>query len=447
MNIKDKKVTILGAVRSGTSAALLVQKLGGIPFVSDMAPEEKLIDEKIRLREANIQYEFGQHSDKVFDCDFIITSPGVPTNSPVIQKALEKGIEIYSELEFASYFCKGKIIAITGSNGKTTTTSLVHHLLNFAGKKVNLAGNLGFAFSNICFDFKADECVALEVSSFQLDWNKKFKPFVSAITNITPDHLDRYPSFEAYRNAKLSIYKYQDENDYVILNYDDKFSPNEIDNHNVNMIYFSLERSMNNSIYLDGDNIIFKKDGKIEFSCDKNILQIKGLHNVANAMVAIVAAKLTGCSNDDIIKGLSSFDGVEHRLEFVREINGVEYINDSKSTNIDSLYYALKSFDKPIFLILGGIDKGNDYNIVKDLILEKVKKIYAIGQSADKIFSFFRQDIKVEIKKDLKECIDSAISEAREGDIVLLSPACASMDMFKNYEERGKVFKEIVNSL
>lgn len=447
MNIKDKKVTILGAVRSGTSAALLVQKLGGIPFVSDMAPEEKLIDEKIRLREANIQYEFGQHSDKVFDCDFIITSPGVPTNSPVIQKALEKGIEIYSELEFASYFCKGKIIAITGSNGKTTTTSLVHHLLNSAGKKVYLAGNIGFAFSNICLDVKADECVALEVSSFQLDWNKKFKPFISAITNITPDHLDRYPSFEAYRNAKLSIYKYQDENDYVILNYDDKFSPNEIDNHNVNMIYFSLERSMNNSIYLDGDNIIFKKDGKIEFSCDKNILQIKGLHNVANAMVAIVAAKLTGCSNDDIIKGLSSFDGVEHRLEFVREINGVEYINDSKSTNIDSLYYALKSFDKPIFLILGGIDKGNDYNIVKDLILEKVKKIYAIGQSADKIFSFFRQDIKVEIKKDLKECIDSAISEAREGDIVLLSPACASMDMFKNYEERGKVFKEIVNSL
>ncbi len=447
MNIKDKKVTILGAVRSGTSAALLVQKLGGIPFVSDMAPEEKLIDEKIRLREANIQYEFGQHSDKVFDCDFIITSPGVPTNSPVIQKAFEKGIEIYSELEFASYFCKGKIIAITGSNGKTTTTSLVHHLLNSAGKKVYLAGNIGFAFSNICLDVKADECVALEVSSFQLDWNKKFKPFISAITNITPDHLDRYPSFEAYRNAKLSIYKYQDENDYVILNYDDKFSPNEIDNHNVNMIYFSLERSMNNSIYLDGDNIIFKKDGKIEFSCDKNILQIKGLHNVANAMVAIVAAKLTGCSNDDIIKGLSSFDGVEHRLEFVREINGVEYINDSKSTNIDSLYYALKSFDKPIFLILGGIDKGNDYNIVKDLILEKVKKIYAIGQSADKIFSFFRQDIKVEIKKDLKECIDSAISEAREGDIVLLSPACASMDMFKNYEERGKVFKEIVNSL
>ncbi len=447
MNIKDKKVTILGAVRSGTSAALLVQKLGGIPFVSDMALEEKLIDEKIRLREANIQYEFGQHSDKVFDCDFIITSPGVPTNSPVIQKALEKGIEIYSELEFASYFCKGKIIAITGSNGKTTTTSLVHHLLNSAGKKVYLAGNIGFAFSNVCLDVKEDEFVALEVSSFQLDWNKKFKPFISAITNITPDHLDRYPSFEAYRNAKLSIYKNQDENDYVILNYDDKFSPNEIYNHNVNIIYFSLEKSMNNSIYLEGNNIIFKRNSRIEFSCDKNILQIKGLHNVANAMVAIVAANLSDCSNDDIIKGLSSFDGVEHRLEFVREINGVEYINDSKSTNIDSLYYALKSFDKPIFLILGGIDKGNDYNIVKDLILEKVKKIYAIGQSADKIFSFFRHDIKVEIKKDLKECVDSAVSEARKGDIVLLSPACASMDMFKNYEERGKVFKEIVNSL
>lgn len=447
MNVKGKKVTILGAVRSGTSAALLVQKLGGIPFVSDMAPEDKLLDEKVRLREANINFEFGQHSDKVYDCDFIITSPGVPTNSNVIQTALQKGIEIYSELEFASYFCKGKIIAITGSNGKTTTTSLVYHLLNVSGKRVYLAGNIGFAFSNICLDVKEDEYVALEVSSFQLDWNKRFKPYISAITNITPDHLDRYPSFDDYRNSKLSIYKHQGENDYAILNYDDKFSPNEISNHNVNVIYFSLEHKMNNSIYLDGDNIVYQNGEKALFKCDRNVLKIKGLHNVANAMVAIVAAKCCGCNNEDIIKGLSTFDGVEHRLEFVREINGVEYINDSKSTNIDSLYYALKSFNKPIFLILGGIDKGNDYNVVKDLVLEKVKKIYAIGKSADKIFSFFHRDVKVEIKSDLKECIDAAISEAREGDIVLLSPACASMDMFKNYEERGKVFKELVNSL
>jgi UDP-N-acetylmuramoylalanine--D-glutamate ligase len=447
MNVKGKKVTILGAVRSGVSAALLVQKLEGKPFVSDMADASKLNDEMVRLREANIPFEFGGHTEKVYDCDFIITSPGVPTKSKVIQEALKRKIEIFSELEFASYFCKGKVIAITGSNGKTTTTSLVHHILTTSNKKTYLAGNIGFAFSNICLDVKEDEFVALEVSSFQLDWNKKFKPYISIITNITPDHLDRYETFEDYRNAKLSIYKTQDENDYVILNYDDKFSQREINNKNVNTIFFSLNEKPKNSIYLDNENIIFEQNGKNIFVCKTSDIKIKGLHNIANSMCAIVAAKLSGCSNEDIIKGLQTFEGVEHRLEFVREINGVKYVNDSKATNVDSLYFALKSFDNPIFLILGGIDKGNDYNQIKDLVLQKVKKIYAIGQSADKIFNFFHHDIKVEIKSSLKECVDAANSEAREGDIVLLSPACASMDMFKNYEERGRIFKELVNNL
>lgn len=448
MNFQGKKISIIGAVRSGIGAAKLAKKIGAIPFVSDFSSEEKIADVIEQLENDNIEYECGGHTERVYDCDFIVTSPGVPTKSSVIQKALELGITIISELEFASYFCKGKIIAITGSNGKTTTTSLTNHIINNSGKVSYAAGNIGWAFSEICYDVKENEFVVLETSSFQLDWNKEFKPYISAILNITPDHLDRYNGFDEYRDAKLSIYKNQIFDNYHIVNFDDKFSQRDIENKNVNVIYFSIKEELNNGIYLTGSNeIIYKQQGKEIFTCRVTDLSIKGLHNVANSMVAIVISKLIGCENSEIIKALSSFKGVEHRLEFVKEINGVKYINDSKATNVDSVWYALQSFDTPIFLILGGIDKGNDYNQIKNLVLEKVKKIYAIGKSADKVFNFFHHDTKVEIKETLQDCIYTANSEAREGEVVLLSPACASMDMFDNYEHRGNVFKEAVNSL
>ncbi len=447
-DIQGKKISIIGAVRSGIGAAKLAKGLGAIPFVSDSGSRQKLQDAIKLFDVEGIKYECGEHTDAVYDCDFIITSPGVPSDSPVLQKALDKKIKIYSELEFSSWYCKGNIISITGTNGKTTTTSLCGHVFNAGGLKTYLAGNIGYAFSEIALDVNKNECVALETSSFQLDNIEEFKPKVSAILNITPDHLDRYGNdIQNYINSKQRIYEKQDESDYLILNADDKYTPSVLSNKKVNVFYFSLKQEVENGAFLKDEVICFCVKGKNEFTCSVNDISLKGEHNYANAMAVIIMAKLFNLDNDKIIEALGNFPGVEHRLEFVREINGVKYFNDSKATNVDSVWYALRSFNQPIFLILGGKDKGNDYNQIKELIEHKVKKIYAIGSSAEKVFNFFHKLVKVELKGTLDDCIHAANKEAREGDIVLLSPACASFDMFDNFEHRGRVFKEAVNKL
>jgi len=448
MNVSGKRISVIGAVRSGVGAVKLVKKLGGVPFVSDSASESKIKSSVSLLKENKIEYETGGHSDKVYKCDLMIASPGVPSDAPVLIEAKERNIKVISELEFASRFCKGKIVAITGTNGKTTTTSLCGHLFNVCGHKTYTAGNIGLAFSEIATDVKEDEFVALEVSSFQLDLINEFKPNVAMILNITPDHLNRYENkFENYIGSKFRIFKNQDENDYLILNKDDQTTNKNITGYKSKSFYFSLNEDISNGCYLSNDQIIFNRDYKPEFSFAINEMQIKGEHNIANAMAVITAAKVFDFDNEKIKEGLRTFKGVEHRLELVREINGVKYVNDSKATNVDSVWYALKSFDEPLFLILGGQDKGNDYNKIKNLVEEKVKKIFAIGSSAEKVFNFFHNIVKVELKVSLEEVISSASKEARSGDVVLLSPACASFDMFDNYEHRGKVFKEAVNNL
>ncbi|GAB6282085.1 MAG: UDP-N-acetylmuramoyl-L-alanine--D-glutamate ligase [Ignavibacterium sp.] len=462
MEIKDKHISIIGAKKSGVASAILIKKLGGIPFVSDSADKEKLSDFLEALNKENINFEVGKHSEKVFDCDFIVISPGVPSNSEVIVKAKKKNIKIISEIELASQFCKGFIIAITGSNGKTTTTSLIGHLLNNANKKCYTAGNIGLAFSEIALNVKENEFISLEVSSFQLDFIEKFKPNIAIILNITPDHLNRYNNnFEEYIKSKYRIFENQNENDLLILNADDETikkhpieTKSKIGNSSLGIAipmgrekFFSLSNKIENGCYLKDEQIIYCEDGKEIFQFDTKELKIKGEHNYANAMASIIVAKSIDCEDEKIIEGLKSFNGVEHRLELVAEINGVQYINDSKATNVDSVWYALRSFDNPIYLILGGLDKGNDYAKIKPLVLDKVKKIFAIGSSAEKIFQFFHHDIKVEIKSSLEECVKAANMEAREGDVILLSPACASFDMFENYEHRGKVFKSVVESL
>ncbi|MCX6151658.1 MAG: UDP-N-acetylmuramoyl-L-alanine--D-glutamate ligase [Ignavibacteriales bacterium] len=447
-NLEGKKISIIGAAESGVGAARLVKNFGGIPFVSDSASSAKFQEAITIFEQEKINFEFDGNTEKVFDCDFIITSPGVPSNSPVLIKAREKKIKIVSELEFSASICKGKIISITGTNGKTTTTSLCAHVFNACGLKTYLAGNIRPAFSELALDVKEDECVALETSSFQLDYTFDFKPKISAILNITPDHLDRYDNkLGNYLDSKLKVFKNQDNTDYLILNFDDKLTPKEISNTNVNKFYFSLNHAVENGAYLKGKKILFKRNGKEEFSCLTSDISLKGEHNYANAMAVMIMAKIFALDNKKIISALSSFPGVEHRLEFVKEINGVKYINDSKATNVDSVWFALRSFDQSIFLILGGKDKGNDYNQIKDLVENKVKKIYAIGSSSDKVFNFFHKIVKVEVKASLGDCVTSANQEARENDIVLLSPACASFDMFDNYEHRGKAFKEAVNNL
>lgn len=448
MNLLNKKITVLGGLLSGVASAKLIKQLGGIPFVSDSGNSERLFEFVKELEKSGIEFETGNHSERVFDCTFIVVSPGVPSDCEVILKAKEKNIEIISELEFASRFCKGTVIAITGTNGKTTTTTLTGFLFNHCGLKTYLAGNIGYAFAGIAPSVAEDEFVALETSSFQLDYIKEFKPKIAAILNITPDHLNRYEnSYEKYIAAKYKIFENQDENDFLILNADSEPTARKIEGIKAKIIYFSLKKEFADGVFLKGNDIVYKTNNEVTFKCSTADLSLRGEHNIANCMAVIAFAKICGAENSKIIEALKTFEGVEHRLEFVRELEGVKYINDSKATNADSVWYALRSFDEPLFLILGGLDKGNDYNQIKELVLSKTKKIFAIGKSADKVFDFFHKDINVEIKKTLEECVIAARHEAAAGDVVLLSPACASFDMFSGYEHRGRVFKEAVSNL
>lgn len=443
-NITDKHITILGAVRSGIAAAKLAKTMGATPFVSDYSKKLSSVPE---LDEFGIKYELGGHTDIVFNCDFIITSPGVPSDASVIVEAKNQGVKIISEIEFASWFCKGSIIAITGSNGKTTTTSLCTHLLNNSGVKTYSAGNIGNAFSEIVLDVKDNEFVALEVSSFQLDFIESFKPKYAVILNVTPDHLDRYENnFQKYSASKMRIYENQSSDDYLIISKDDEYL-SIINYDNVVEYGFSLTQIESNGCYIKNDNFIYRIDEIEEIICSTNSLKIKGEHNKYNAMATINIAKIIGVENQKIEESLKSFSGVEHRLESVREINGIEFVNDSKATNVDSVWYALRSFNNPLRLILGGKDKGNDYSSIVEQVKNNVKKIYAIGSSAEKVISYFSSIVEVEKIDTLEETVEKAYQDASAGDVVILSPACASFDMFDSYEHRGKIFKQSVMQL
>ncbi|MCX7876640.1 MAG: UDP-N-acetylmuramoyl-L-alanine--D-glutamate ligase [Melioribacteraceae bacterium] len=448
MNIKGKKISIIGAVKSGIAAALLAKKLNAIPFVSDSSNEEKLIAAKEIFEKEKIEYEFGIHSNKVFDCDFIITSPGVPSDSEVLTKAKEKEIKIFSEIEFASWFCKATIISITGTNGKTTTTALMNHTLNNCGFKSVAAGNIGNPFSDFVLELNENDFFVLETSSFQLDYIENFKPHFSVILNITPDHLDRYENdFSKYVASKMKIMKNQNEDDFFIYNADDLNTISTMKNSKVQKLGFSIKKEIPVGSYLKNGDLNFAWFGKVSKVASANDLFIKGEHNIANALPVLAISKLLNIPNQKIRESFSSFKGVEHRIEFVREIDGVEYYNDSKATNVDSVIVALKSFTKPIYLILGGKDKGNNYDEIKNLVKEHVVKIYAIGSSAQKVYDYFHSITETEIKESLEACVLTARNEAKPDSVVLLSPACASFDMFNNYEHRGKVFKEAVNNL
>ncbi len=448
MNLEGKKISILGAVRSGVGAAKLAKSFDAVPFVSDISTGENISENIKTIQSENIQYELGHHSEQVFDCDFIVTSPGVPSNSEVLMKADSKNVKVISEPEFASWFCKGNIISITGTNGKTTTTSLGAHVINNCGVKAHIAGNIGLAFSEIVLDVKVGEYVVLETSSFQLDHIDSFKPKYSLILNITPDHLDRYDNkLDNYIESKLNIIRNQDDSDYFIYNADDDNIPAVPEIEQVNKFSFSMKNKVENGAFCKNQIFYFSNDGIPEKICSVSDLSLKGEHNSANALAVLVFAKLMNLENEKIVEAFGNFPGVEHRLEFVRSINGVDFVNDSKATNVDSVWYALRSFDKPIYLILGGKDKGNNYDQIKELVEENVKKIYAIGSSAKKIDQYFNNTTDVDIKNSIEECVIAAKGEIVKHGVVLLSPACASFDMFDDYEHRGKVFKNAVNNL
>ncbi|MCT6869698.1 MAG: UDP-N-acetylmuramoyl-L-alanine--D-glutamate ligase [Apibacter sp.] len=443
-----KKLVILGGGESGVGAAILGKKVGYDVFLSD----RNSIKEKYKniLTEKQIPFEENQHTvEIILNADWIIKSPGIPKKSNIIQKINERKIRISSEIEFASQFTKATLIAITGSNGKTTTTSLTYHIFKNAGYHVGLAGNIGKSFAWQVAEENFDYYI-LEISSFQLDDIQSFKPHIAMVLNISPDHLDRYDyTYQKYVDAKFMITSNQDKYDFFIYNEDDVMTKNWFENNDThaNKLSFSLDNKIENGAYSDNEYINFHINSDT-FKMKINELALTGKHNMANSMAAGIAGKLSKIKNEFIKQSLMDFEAVEHRLEFVLKINGINFINDSKATNVNSVYYALESMKTPIIWIVGGTDKGNDYNELLPFVQRKVKAIVCLGIDNTKIISSF-QDIVSNIveTQSMKDAVKAAYSLGSKGDSVLLSPACASFDLFKNYEDRGNQFKEEVRKL
>ncbi|MFN8282325.1 MAG: UDP-N-acetylmuramoyl-L-alanine--D-glutamate ligase [Chitinophagales bacterium] len=444
----NEKIVILGSGESGVGAAILAQKQGMDVFVSDFG---KIKDKyKQELLALNIAFEEEKHTEEiVLSATTIIKSPGIPDKAPIIKKVKEKNIEIISEIEFAFRYSSAKVIAITGSNGKTTTTSLIYHILEKAAYNVGLGGNIGTSYARQVANGDKEYFV-LEVSSFQLDNCITFKPLVSVLCNITEDHLDRYDyKFENYINSKFSITKNQTKEDYFIYCYDDEVTMNNLSkaNNEVQKIPFSYFKPIENGAYIDKDQLIININ-KNNFTMPTSDLAIHGIHNSYNSMAAAISAKLVGVRNDKIRESLEDFKNLEHRLEFVATIRNVDFINDSKATNVNSTWYALESMTKPTVLILGGVDKGNDYTLIKDLVNKKVKAIICLGKDNEKLHEAFASEVGYIVDtQSMEQAVQMAYNISDKGDVVLLSPCCASFDLFENYEDRGKQFKRNVLNL
>lgn len=442
------KIVVLGGGESGFGAAYLAKKKGFEVFLSDKGQIRD--NYKNLLIENNIDFEEGSHDEeRILAADWVVKSPGIPKKAEMIQKIQEKNIRISSEIEFASEFTNAKIIAITGSNGKTTTTSLIYHILKNDGLNVGLGGNIGKSFAKQVADENYDYYV-LEVSSFQLDDIQNFRPYISLLLNLSPDHLDQYNyNYEEYAFAKFRIVENQENDNYFIYNRDDEMSLNILQKLEVKAqkFPFSLKEKLKEGGYA-ADQKIHVHTADSSFSMETEEINIKGSHNVANSLAASIASKLLNISNESIRNSLTTFQAVEHRLEFVTEINGVQYINDSKATNVNAAYYALESMTRPTIWIVGGKDKGNDYSEVEELVNKKVKAIVCMGLDNQKIIDFFKD--KKELIYDtssIEECVQVCESIANNGDTVLLSPCCASFDLFNSYEDRGEQFKKQVLNL
>lgn len=443
-----KRLVVLGGGESGVGTAILAKKENLDVFLSDMGQIKN--NYKQLLEEYGIAYEEGQHTEElILNADEVMKSPGIPKKAALIQKLEKKGISIISEIEFASRYTDAKIIAITGSNGKTTTTSLIFHILKQAGLNVGLGGNIGKSFAKSVAEDNFDYYV-LEVSSFQLDDIKTgFKPYVAILLNITPDHLDQYEyQFDLYAKSKFRITENQDENDYFIYNLDDPKIMEMIDQMNIrtNRKPFTMKDATNEAY---ADNELFRvNDSNGDFTMLVNNLGLIGKHNVSNSLAAAVAAKIIEINNEELRKSLSDFKSVEHRLEPVLTIGGIDFINDSKATNVNATYFALESMTKPIVWIVGGKDKGNDYNEVLPFVKKKVKAIVCLGVDNSKLVEFFSPYIETIIETNtMKDCVEKSYKLATKGEAVLLSPACASFDLFSGYEDRGNQFKENVRKL
>ena len=445
---KSALLVIIGGGESGVGTAILGKKKGYRVFLSDQG---KISDSyKEVLLQHEIEWEEGQHTEeRILQADLVMKSPGIPEEAPLINLLRGKEIKIISEIEFGSLFTGANIIGITGSNGKTTTTKLVYHLLKEAGLNTGMAGNVGKSFAWQVADTDPDHYV-LELSSFQLDGIEDFRPAIAVLTNITPDHLDRYRhDFDAYIASKFRIVKNQTKKDFFIYDADDKNIKKWLDSNLISStkLPFSLEKELEHGAFIKGDQMIIRINNS-ELTMPTSNISLEGKHNAKNAMAAATVAQLLRIRKETIRESMSNFQGVEHRLEKVLKINNVQYINDSKATNVNATYYALESMEAETIWIVGGIDKGNNYKELLPLVNEKVKAIICLGLNNQPVLDVFGNCIDTIVETDsMEEAVKQAYRLAEKGDAVLLSPACASFDLFKNYEERGRQFKEAVRNL
>lgn len=442
-----KRIVILGAGESGAGAAVLAQKKGFDTFVSDMS----LIKDKYKnmLNERGIQWEEGHHTEElILNADEVIKSPGIPNDAPLILKLKEQGTPIISEIEFAGRYTNAKMICITGSNGKTTTTSLLYHIFKKAGLNVGLAGNIGQSLAYQVAECNYDYYV-IELSSFQLDNMYKFHANIAVLMNITPDHLDRYDyKMQNYVDAKFRIIQNQTDNDAFIFWNDDPVIQKELHKYGIHGRYYPFAEKKEEGLaaFVEQNKVYFTKP--IEFNMEQEELALTGTHNLFNSMAAGISANIAGIRKECIREALSDFKGVEHRLEKVTRVRGVDYINDSKATNVNSCWYALSSMKTKTVLILGGKDKGNDYNEIAGLVKEKCSGLIFLGLHNEKLHAFFDGfGLPIADVQSMKDAVDAAYHMAKKGETVLLSPCCASFDLFKSYEDRGEQFKECVRNL
>lgn len=442
--LSGKRVLVVGLARTGLVTALFSAGYGATVTATDERPETELAETAEKLRAAGVRLELGSHVEASFlDQDLIVVSPGVPAKLPALQAARKKHIPVWSEIELAWRFLRGKLIAITGSNGKTTTTALVAHILKASNIPTLVGGNIGTPLLALVETSTDPTVTVAEISSFQLETVEAFRPEIGVLLNLTPDHLDRHGTFEEYARAKMRMFENQLERDIAVLNADDpeitKRMPAK-----PHIFWFSRLKRVANGAFLRDNEIIFRNEGSETVLARRDQTPLRGDHNVENVLAACAAAYLAGATPEAIAGGVKSFRGVEHRLEFVAEISGVQFYNDSKATNVDAAMKALQAFPGPLLVILGGKDKGSPYTPLRDLLHERARMALLIGESAEKIAANLQGSVEISHARTLERAVQMAIERAQPGDIVLLAPACSSFDQFENYEQRGRAFKELV---
>jgi UDP-N-acetylmuramoylalanine--D-glutamate ligase len=439
---------VVGLGKSGVASALFLHDRGARVTVSDAKAEEQLRNEIPKLLDKGIAVETGGHGERTFrQQDLIVVSPGVPTNSEALKQALALGIPVIGEIELAGRFLKGRIIAITGSNGKTTTTSLAGEAVSWGGGKSQVGGNIGTPAISLVAGSADDTYNILEVSSFQLETIQTFRPYIAVVLNISPDHLDRHGSMEAYTAAKRRIFENQTADDFAVLNADDPTCVQMAQGIQSQIYWFSRKKELERGAFVRGNRIVLRDDQGEHDIMPVADIPLKGAHNLENVLATVCIGALAGCEPSRIHNAIKGFKAVEHRLEFVATVNGVEYYNDSKATNVDATIKALESFPANIHIILGGKDKGAPYAPLIPLLRERAKRVYTIGAAAPKIEEEIAGAVDIVKAGTLDVAVRKAAESAQSGDVVVLAPACASFDQFDNYEHRGRVFKELVQAL